>query len=222
MKVKINKLQKNLNIKFNNTDLLLQAITHKSYNLKLNYEMLEFLGDRVLGLVISNKLFFLYPDEKVGILDKRFSNLVNKNTCYQVGKKLKLNEFILIGNSKKKIINIENKIISDVCESIIAAIYLDKGFKVAKEFVLDTWKEYLNISNETVIDAKTKLQEFSLKKFKSLPEYKIVSNTGPRHKPIFKVGVKIKNTKFIFSNGSSKKNAEQSAASILLKSLDLK
>ena len=222
MKVKINKLQKNLNIKFNNTDLLLQAITHKSYNPKLNYEMLEFLGDRVLGLVISNKLFFLYPDEKVGILDKRFSNLVNKNTCYQVGKKLKLNEFILIGNSKKKIINIENKIISDVCESIIAAIYLDKGFKVAKEFVLDTWKEYLNISNETVIDAKTKLQEFSLKKFKSLPEYKIVSNTGPRHKPIFKVGVKIKNTKFIFSNGSSKKNAEQSAASILLKSLDLK
>jgi len=222
MKVKINKLQKNLNIKFNNTDLLVQAITHKSYNPKLNYEMLEFLGDRVLGLIISNKLFFLYPDEKVGILDKRFSNLVNKNTCYQVGKKLKLNEFILIGNSKKKVINIENKIISDACESIIAAIYLDKGFKVAKEFVLDTWKEYLNISNETVIDAKTKLQEFSLKKFKSLPEYKIVSNTGPRHKPIFKVGVKIKNTKFIYSNGSSKKNAEQSAASILLKSLDLK
>ena len=222
MKVKINKLQKNLNIKFNNTDLLLQAITHKSYNPKLNYEMLEFLGDRVLGLIISNKLFFLYPDEKVGILDKRFSNLVNKNTCYQVGKKLKLNEFILIGNSKKKIINIENKIISDACESIIAAIYLDKGFKVANEFVLDTWKEYLNISNETVIDAKTKLQEFSLKKFKSLPEYKIISNTGPRHKPTFKVGVKIKNTKFIYSNGSSKKNAEQSAASILLKSLDLK
>ena len=222
MKVKINKLQKNLNIKFNNTDLLVQAITHKSYNPKLNYEMLEFLGDRVLGLIISNKLFFLYPDEKVGILDKRFSNLVNKNTCYQVGKKLKLNEFILIGNSKKKVINIENKIISDACESIIAAIYLDKGFKVANEFVLDTWKEYLNISNETVIDAKTKLQEFSLKKFKSLPEYKIVSNTGPRHKPIFKVGVKIKNTKFIYSNGSSKKNAEQSAASILLKSLDLK
>jgi len=222
MKVKINKLQKNLNIKFNNTDLLVQAITHKSYNPKLNYEMLEFLGDRVLGLIISNKLFFLYPDEKVGILDKRFSNLVNKNTCYQVGKKLKLNEFILIGNSKKKVINIENKIISDACESIIAAIYLDKGFKVANEFVLDTWNEYLNISNETVIDAKTKLQEFSLKKFKSLPEYKIVSNTGPRHKPIFKVGVKIKNTKFIYSNGSSKKNAEQSAASILLKSLDLK
>ena len=221
MKVKINKLQKILNIKFNNTDLLLRAITHKSYNSKINYEMLEFLGDRVLGLIISNKLFTLYPDEKVGVLDKRFSNLVNKNICYQVGNKLKLNEFILVGNSKKKIINIENKIISDVCESIIASIYLDKGFKIANEFVLKIWQDFLNISNEIIVDAKTKLQEFSLKKFKSLPVYKIVSNTGPRHKPLFKVGVKIKNTKFIYSNGTSKKNAEQSAASILLKNLDL-
>ena len=72
MKAKINRLQKILNIKFNNTDLLLQAVTHKSYNSKINYEMLEFLGDRVLGLIISNKLFALYPDEKVGVLDKRF------------------------------------------------------------------------------------------------------------------------------------------------------
>jgi len=220
MKVKINKLQKILNIKFNNTNLLLQAITHKSYNSKINYEMLEFLGDRVLGLIISNKLFTLYPDEKVGVLDKRFSNLVNKNICYQVGNKLKLNEFILVGNSKKKILNIENKIISDACESIIAAIYLDKGFKIVNEFVLRIWQDFLNISNETIIDAKTKLQEYSLKKFKSLPVYKIVSNTGPRHKPLFKVGVKLQNTKFIYSNGTSKKNAEQSAASILLKNLD--
>ena len=220
MKAKINRLQKILNIKFNNTDLLLQAVTHKSYNSKINYEMLEFLGDRVLGLIISNKLFTLYPDERVGVLDKRFSNLVNKNTCYQVGLKLKLNEFILIGNSKKKIINIENKIISDVCESIIASIYLDKGFKIVNEFVLRIWQDFLNISNETIIDAKTKLQEYSLKKFKSLPVYKIVSNTGPRHKPLFKVGVKLQNTKFIYSNGTSKKNAEQSAASILLKNLD--
>ncbi len=86
---------------------------------------------------------------------------------------------------------------------------------------LKIWKEYLNISNETLIDPKTRLQEFSLKKFKVLPEYKIISNTGPKHKPIFKIGVKIKNTKFIYSNGSSKKNAEQAAANLLLKSLNL-
>jgi len=221
MEIKIIKLQKILNIKFNDINILIQAITHKSFNSKINYETLEFLGDRVLGLTISKKLLELYPNEKVGILDKKFSNLVNKNTCYEIGKKLKLNEFVLVGNAKKKILKIENKIISDICESIIGAIYLDKGLKIANEFILKIWKDYLKISKVTIIDAKTKLQEFSLKKFKSLPEYKVVSNTGPRHKPNFKVGVKIKNTKFIYSNGPSKKNAEQSAASILLKNLDL-
>jgi len=221
MEIKINKLQKILNIKFNDINILMQAITHKSYDSKKNYEILEFLGDRVLGLSISNKLIKMYPNEKVGILDKKFSNLVNKNTCCEIGKKLKLNEFVLVGNSKKKIIKIENKIISDICESIIGAIYIDKGLKITNEFILNIWKDYLKISSEAVVDAKTKLQEFSLKKFKILPEYKVVSNTGPRHKPNFKVGVKIKNTRFIFSNGSSKKNAEQSAARILLKNLNL-
>ena len=105
MEIKINKLQKILNIKFNNINILIQAITHKSFNSKINYEILEFLGDRVLGLTISKKLIELYPNEKVGILDKKFSNLVNKNTCYEIGKKLKLNEFVLVGNSKKSIKN---------------------------------------------------------------------------------------------------------------------
>ena len=220
MDIKNNKLQKNLNIRFNNINILIQAITHKSYNSKINYEKFEFLGDRVLGLIISNRLLELYPHEKVGILDKKFSNLVNKNICYEIGIKLKLNEFILVGNSKNNV-KIENKIISDVCESIIGAIYLDRGLKITKEFILNMWTDYLKSSNFTKIDSKTKLQEFSLKKFKSLPEYKVISNTGPRHKPNFKVGVKIKNSKFIFASGSSIKNAEQSAASMLLENLDL-
>ena len=221
MNIKNNKLQKILNIRFNNINVLIQAITHKSYNSKINYEKLEFLGDRVLGLIISNRLLELYPHEKVGILDKKFSNLVNKNICYEIGIKLKLNEFVLVGNTKKNDVKIENKIISDVCESIIGAIYLDRGLKVTKEFILNMWNDYLISSNFTKIDAKTRLQEFSLKKFKSLPDYKVISNTGPRHKPNFKVGVKIKNTKFIFASGLSIKNAEQSAASILLKKLNL-
>ena len=221
MEININKLQKILNIKFNNTNLLIQAITHKSYDSKVNYEILEFLGDRVLGLVISNKLIELYPGEKVGILDKKFSNLVNKNTCYKVGIKLGINEFVLVGNFKKKLNIVENKIISEICESIIGAIYLDKGLKIVREFILDNWRDFLKISVKPIVDAKTRLQEFSLKKFKTLPVYKVISNTGPKHKPSFKVGVKIKNTKFTFSNGSSKKNAEQAAASLLLKNLHL-
>ena len=222
MENKITKLQKILGIKFREKKLLIQAITHKSYNSKTNYEKLEFLGDRVLGITISNKLIELYPNEKVGILDKKFSNLVNKNTCYEIGKKLKLNEFIVVGNSKKQNTKIENKIISDVCESIIGALFIDKGLKIANNFILKFWDEFLKKSDETLIDAKTKLQEFSLKKYKSLPEYKLISNSGPKHMPSFKVGVRIKDTKFIYSIGSSKKNAEQSAALILLKNLDLK
>ena len=216
----INQLQKKLKINFKNSDLLLQAITHKSFNSKKNYEQLEFLGDRVLGISLSEKLIELYPNEKVGILDKKLASLVNKNKCYEVGKILNLEKFLLVGNSKKKIQNIEKKIISDCCESIIGAIYLDKGFDIAQKFILKIWNDYLINSKIAVIDNKTKLQEFSLKHYKALPTYKVISNTGPRHKPNFKVGVKLKNTKFIFSNGSSKKNAEQSAAKELLKTLN--
>ena len=213
-------LQKKLKINFKNSELLLQAITHKSFNSKKNYEQLEFLGDRVLGISLSERLIELYPNEKVGILDKKLASLVNKNKCYEVGKILNLEKFLLVGNSKKKIQNIEKKIISDCCESIIGAIYLDKGFDIAQKFILKIWNDYLINSKIAVIDNKTKLQEFSLKHYKALPTYKVISNTGPRHKPNFKVGVKLKNTKFIFSNGSSKKNAEQSAAKELLKTLN--
>ena len=213
----INQLQKKLKINFKNSDLLLQAITHKSFNSKKNYEQLEFLGDRVLGISLSEKLIELYPNEKVGILDKKLASLVNKNKCYEVGKILNLEKFLLVGNSKKKIQNIEKKIISDCCESIIGAIYLDTGFEIAKKFILNIWSDFLINSKITLIDDKTKLQEFSLKHFKVLPIYKVISNTGPRHKPNFKIGVKIKNTKFIYASGSSKKNAEQLAAKNLLK-----
>ena len=220
MDAKIKKIEDSLKVIFKDKNLLLQAITHKSFNSKINYEKLEFLGDRVLGLTISEKLIELYPNEKVGVLDKKLASLVNKNMCYEVGKILNLDRFILLGNSDKRKTKIEKKIISDCCESIIGAIYLDKGFEFTKKFILNIWNDFLINSKITLIDDKTKLQEFSLKHFKVLPIYKVISNTGPRHKPNFKVGVKLKNTKFIFSNGSSKKNAEQAAAKELLKTLN--
>ena len=220
MEENIKKLQKILKINFKNIDLIKQAITHKSYNSKDNYEKLEFLGDRVLGLSISKKLLQLYPNEKVGTLDKKLASLVNKNKCFLIGKKLKLKKFILVGNQISSKNNIESKIISDCCEAIIGAIYLDKGYNISKKFILDTWKEFIDESDITIIDAKTKLQEYSLKKYKSLPVYKLISNTGPRHRPNFKVAVKLKNSKFIFADGSSKKNAEQCAAAELLKKIN--
>ncbi len=215
--MKLNKLQKKIGINFKDDKLLIQALTHKSFDTKNNYEKLEFLGDRVLGFVISKKLLELYPDEKVGIIDKKLANLVNKNKCFEVGKKLELENYILTGNTeKKKKINIEKKIISDCCESLIGAIYIDKGFDISSKFILNFWKNYLNLSDITVIDSKTRLQEYSLKKFKTLPIYKLISNTGPRHKPNFKISVKIKDNKIAYAEGTSKKNAEQAAAMKIL------
>ena len=219
MNKNLSKLQDKLKLKFKNTELLLKAITHKSYNSKNNYEKLEFLGDRVLGLTISKKLLDLYPDEKEGILDKKLASLVNKNKCLEVGKSLKLQNFILMGNSKKKSTLIESKIISDCCEALIGAIYLEKGFDFAEKFILKIWKELIKSSKITIIDSNTRLQEYSLKKFKTLPIYKLISNTGPSHKPSFNVAVRLKDSKFIEATGTSKKEAEQAAAKVFLTSI---
>ena len=217
MKINYQDLQKKINIRFKNFDLLIQSLTHKSFDNKNNNEKMEFLGDRVLGLVIAKKLLEIYPDEKEGILDKKFASLVNKKTCLVVAKKINLEKFILTFNPNNKKIKIEDKIISDSCEALIGAIHLDKGLSVAEKVILDLWKNQIKESVVTQVDAKTKLQELSLKNFKKLPTYKLISNTGPRHKPLFKVGAKLPNTKYFFGLGKSKKDAEQNAAIECLK-----
>ena len=217
MKINYQNLEKKINVKFKNTNLLSQSLTHKSFNSNKNNEKIEFLGDRVLGLVIAKKLLEIYPDEKEGILDKKFASLVNKKTCLEIAQNINLDKFILTFNPKNKKVKIEDKIISDSCEALIGAVYLDKGFNTAEKVILDLWKNHIKKSVITHIDAKTKLQELTLKNFKKLPTYKLISNTGPRHKPLFKVGVKLPNTKYFISTGKSKKDAEQNAAIQCLK-----
>ena len=219
MKINYQDLQKRIKVKFKNLDLLIQSLTHKSFDTKKNNEKMEFLGDRVLGLVIAKKLLEIYPDEKEGILDKKFAALVNKKTCLEVAKKINLEKFILTFNPNNKKIKIEDKIVSDSCEALIGAIHLDKGLTIAEKVILDLWKNQIRESVITQIDAKTKLQELALKNFKKLPTYKLISNTGPRHKPSFKVGVKLPDTKYFFGLGKSKKDAEQNAAIECLKSI---
>jgi|TARA_Y100000389_G_scaffold174984_1_gene185394 ribonuclease III len=219
MKINYINLQKKIDIKFKNKKLLIKSLTHKSFDKNNNNEKIEFLGDRVLGLVIAKKLLEIYPNEKEGILDKKFASLVNKNTCLQIAKKIDLGNYIMTFNQKNKNIKIEDKIIADGCEALIGAIYLDKGYSVVENFILNHWKKKIDESIITQIDAKTKLQEFSLKKYKKLPTYKIISNTGPRHKPILKVAVKLPDSKFYISEGSSKKNAEQNAAILCLNNI---
>ena len=215
MSDKLNNLQKKISIKFKNLNYLKKSITHKSYDPLNNYEKLEFLGDRILGFVISKKLIELYPNEKEGVLDKKLASLVNKNQCLEVAKVIGLEKFILVGNKSAKA-KVENKIIADSIEALIGAIYYDKGFEVSEKFILNMWKNFIILSEETIIDSKTKLQEYSLKKFKSLPIYKLVSSSGPKHKPKFSISVRLKNTKLFEGSGDSKKKAEQNAAKKLL------
>ena len=120
---------------------------------------------------------------------------------------------------KKKKNDIENKLLSDCCEALIGSIYYDKGFSVVEKIILNLWSKHIKDSVVTQVDAKTKLQEYSLKKYKKLPIYKLISNTGPRHKPLFKISVKLIDTKNFTAEGNSKKDAEQNAAILCLKNI---
>ena len=221
MEKKFNILEKIIKYNFKKKTLLEKAVTHKSFNNNINNEKLEFLGDRVLGLTISEILLEKYPDENEGVIDKKFANLVNKKTCSLIAKKIDLKKFILLGSSHRKLDRSSDKITSDCLEAIVGAIYLDGGFKFAKKFIHHFWEEYLLKSNITLIDPKTKLQEFSLKKFKVLPKYIFSKKTGPQHRPLFKTEVQIPNSKKVIGIGSSKKNAQQDAANKLLRLLNI-
>ena len=214
------KLEQRINIKFKDQDLLKKSLIHKSHNSEHNNEKLEFLGDRVLGLVLAKTLLKIYPNEKEGVIDKKFANLVNKKTCLLIAKKLELKKFITTGGSYKGLSRSDDKIISDGLEALLGAIFLDQGINVVEKFILNIWGEFLEKSLVTKIDAKTQLQEYSLKKYKVLPVYKINKQSGPQHSPVFKVEVQIKDSKKFYASGTSKKDAQQNAAQKLL--LELK
>ena len=217
MKIDINKLQKDLKVKFKNKSLLIKALTHKSADQKNNNEKLEFLGDRVIGLVLSKKLFDLYPNENEGVLDKRFANLVKREICFEVGWSIGIHKYIIIGNVKKKISKIDEKIISDCCEALIAGIYIDQGFNFVKNFILRIWKKNIDRSSITILDSKTRLQEHSLKFYKKLPHYRFVSSEGPKHNPLYKISVSITGSQQFVGVGKSKQRAEQDGATKLLR-----
>ena len=214
---KFKRLEDKLKFKIKNTDLFKIAFTHKSYNKVINNEKLEFLGDRVIGLILSKKLYDLYPKEDEGNLDKRFAKLVNRDTCSNIAWSIGLHEFIILGNSKYKILINDKKILSDLCEALIGAIYIDQDFEVTSKIVMKLWNNYIKKSNITVLDSKTLLQEYSLKHYKKLPIYKLLNSKGPKHSPTFKIGVIIQGSKQFIGLGKSKQEAELNAAKNLIK-----
>ena len=219
MNLKFDKFEKKIKVSFKNKSLLKRALTHKSADQKENNEKLEFLGDRVLGLVLSKKIIDLYPNEEEGNLDKRFAKLVNRETCSKVAWSIDIQKYLIIGDSHKKITKQDSKILSDSCEALIGAIYIDKGFDFISKFILYLWKSNLKNSNITILDSKTRLQEYSLKTYKKLPSYVLIKTFGPRHKPVFKISVNIPNSKKFIGSGNSKQQAQQDGAKKLLENI---
>ena len=170
----------------------------------------------MIGLILSKKLIDLYPSEKVGVLDKRFALLVNRETCSDIAWSIGVQNYILMGN-QKKITRKDKKILSDCCEAIIGAVYVDRGYDFTKSLVLKIWKKNIDKSDITILDSKTKLQEYSLKNYRKLPIYRLMNSSGPRHKPMYKISVSINGSKEFIGTGGSKQQAEQSAATKLIK-----
>ena len=149
MKIDYQNLEKKIKTLFKNKQLLIKALTHKSFDKENNNEKIEFLGDRVLGLIMAKKLLEIYPYEKEGILDKKFASLVNKKTCLEIAKKIGLQKYILTYNPGNKKKDIEDKVLADSCEALIGALYLDKGFQLTEKTILNLWSDEIKKSKVT-------------------------------------------------------------------------
>ena len=148
--------------------------------------------------------------------------MVKRKTCRDVAWRLGIQNFIIKGDKKKKITKDDEKILSDCCEAVIGAIFIDRGFDFVRKFILKSWKPNIERSDITILDSKTKLQEYSLKKYKKLPVYRLVDSTGPKHNPIYKISVSIIGSKLFIGTGHSKQEAEQNGASRLLINQNIK
>ena len=221
----LNKLEKKINYKFKNIALLEEALTHsssKKNNLKIkkkNYERLEFLGDRVLGLVLSEYLYKAFSTAKEGVLDSYFQKFANQDNLFKYAEKIYLSSFI----KTQKGDNLENNksILSDVVEAIIGAIYIDTGLCNCKKFVINNIVDIDLINFKTLKHPKSILQEYCLDKYKTLPKYNILNKSGNEHQPIYEVSVYIENHDVVSATGVNLKKAEEAAATKLLKILNI-
>ncbi len=214
--------EKHAGIRFRRLDLLNLAFSHRSYANENpanvgNNERLEFLGDSVLGLVVAEYLFTELPDRPEGDLAKIKSFVVSEESLAEVARKLKVDNFILIGKGEEYSGGRTKKaLLADCLEGIIGAYFLDSGFKDARKFVERYLAPEINkvLENRHRKDYKTLLQELVQKRFKTYPRYELVKRTGPDHNKTFWMEVHINEKVFGPGNGKNKKEAEQNAARI--------
>ncbi len=211
-----------IGIKFKNIDLLKQAVVHRSYinehpNFRLGHnERLEFLGDAVLEIVVTEYLYHHYPDMTEGDLTSIRASLVNSKMLYKVAQKINLENFLFLskGEAKDKNSKARQYIVANAVEALIGAIYLDRGIKSAKKFVYNfilCEVDYI-VSNQLYLDPKSTFQEKAQEKFKITPHYRVLKETGPDHAKIFEVGLYINDELIAKGVGTSKQEAQVEAA----------
>jgi len=211
-----------LNYQFKNNRLLEEALTHSSASKssKSNNERLEFLGDRVLGLVIAEELLRLNPHSTEGQIATYYNFLVKKETCALLAKEIGLENILTLGKSvTRATARQKNKILGNAIEALIGAIFLDGGFKISRELVLKVWKKQIEIVRDIEAHAKTALQELLQARGQEPPIYKQVSRTGPDHDPNFCVEVLLGSGLKAVGNGSTKRMAETKAAEQILEKI---
>ena len=209
--------------RFARPELLIQALTHPSMmqgrrqNQSAPYERLEFLGDRVLGLVVADMLFRAFPDEAEGALARRFTALVRRETVARVGLAIGLDARLSMSKGDEESGGRANpSMLADACEAVIGALYADGGYEVAARFVRSRWQGLMNEVLAPPKDAKTALQEWAQGLGKALPVYTTLGTEGPPHDPVFLIGVEVEGAGSASGRGSSKRVAEQAAAAALL------
>ena len=215
----LNQLEDIIQYKFKDQSLLRQALTHSGYSSKIgeNYERLEFLGDRVLGLSIASLLFKAFPNEPEGSLSPRFVGLVCRDTVANMARKFQLDKYMFV--TEQEIRNNDN-VLCDICEAVIGAIFVDSGCDTAVEFVNAHWKDLIDKNIAPPKDAKTTLQEYSFSKSMGLPKYTLEKREGSEHEPIFHISVTLTNGMTEIGQGRNKKQAEQEAAAKMLKRIN--
>ena len=209
--------------KFNDHELLITALTHASaldpsQSVLGSYQRLEFLGDRVLGLVIASMLHEHFPNADEGELARRFNHMVKRETCAEIASELNIGTVMRIGQSEAQTGGRKKTaLLADICEAVIAALYLDAGFDAADAFVRSYWEPRMLSWSGPLRDAKTTLQEWAQSKGLSTPFYTVISRHGPDHAPSFIVGVSVQGLKQGEGAGGSKRTAEQNAAQAVLR-----
>ena len=221
-KADVKQLQERLGYKFRDLNVLYLALTHASANFGKpgapDYDRLEFLGDRVLGLAISEHLFHAFPAEQEGDLARRYNRLVRKETCAEVGEELGLGTYVILGDSEAMAGGRrKSTILADVCEAILGAVYVDGGWEPAQALIARHWHPRAKELDCAPIDAKTALQEWVQRAGASaLPRYVLMENRGSDHEPSFIYEVRVDNLEPAQGVGRSRRAAEQAAATALL------